>query len=62
MHIGRKLLCKARRKDSERDLMSVEDIEKPESMAAFFDASATGYDAHMREIIFSAIGGWFQGF
>jgi len=30
--------------------MSVEDIEKPENMAAFFDARAAGYDDHMRDI------------
>jgi len=33
--------------------MSVEDIEKPEDMAAFFDARAAGYDEHMRDFIFS---------
>lgn len=35
-----------------RYLMSVEDIEKPESMAAFFNAKATGYDDYMRDSIF----------
>ena len=32
--------------------MSVEDIEKPENMAAFFDFRAAGYDDHMRDIVF----------
>jgi len=32
--------------------MSVEDVEKPENMAAFFDARAVGYDDHMRDNIF----------
>jgi tRNA (cmo5U34)-methyltransferase len=38
--------------DTEQNLMSVEDIEKPENMAAFFDARAAGYDDHMRYDIF----------
>lgn len=33
--------------------MSVEEMEKPENMAAFFDARAAGYDDHMRDNIFS---------
>ena len=33
--------------------MSVEDTEKVEEMAAFFDARAVGYDDHMRDIVFS---------
>jgi len=33
--------------------MSIEDIEKPENMAAFF-ARATGYDVHMRDIAFES--------
>ena len=32
--------------------MSVEDEEKVEEMAAFFDARAAGYDAYMRDSIF----------
>ena len=32
--------------------MSVEEIEKPENMAAFFDVRAAGYDDHMRDIVF----------
>ena len=32
--------------------MSVEDVEKPENMAAFFDLRAAGYDDHMRDNIF----------
>ena len=32
--------------------MTVEDLEKPENMAAFFDARAAGYDHHMRDNIF----------
>ena len=32
--------------------MSVEDVEKPENMAAFFDARAAGYDDYMRDSIF----------
>jgi tRNA (cmo5U34)-methyltransferase len=32
--------------------MSVEDPEKPEEMAAFFDVRAAGYDDHMRDDIF----------
>jgi tRNA (cmo5U34)-methyltransferase len=35
--------------------MTTEDeIEKPENMAAFFDARASGYDAHMRGNIFES--------
>ena len=34
--------------------MSVEDMEKPENMAAFFDARAAGYDDHMRDNIFES--------
>jgi tRNA (cmo5U34)-methyltransferase len=33
--------------------MSADDLEKVESMAAFFDARAAGYDDHMRGYIFS---------
>ena len=33
--------------------MGMVDKEKPENMAAFFDARAAGYDDHMRDIIFS---------
>jgi len=32
--------------------MSVEGVEKPENMAAFFDARAAGYDDYMRDDIF----------
>ena len=35
--------------------MSEEKMEKPERMAAFFDARATGYEDHMREVVFSDI-------
>jgi tRNA (cmo5U34)-methyltransferase len=35
------------------ETMSVEDTEKTEEMAAFFDARAAGYDDHMRGYIFS---------
>jgi tRNA (cmo5U34)-methyltransferase len=41
------------KRGTEQNLMSVEDIEKPEDMAAFFDARAAGYDEHMRDFIFS---------
>ena len=34
--------------------MSVEDTEIPESMAAFFDARAEGYDDHMRDVAFES--------
>lgn len=34
--------------------MSVEDIERPESMAAFFDARAIGYDDYMRDMAFES--------
>jgi tRNA (cmo5U34)-methyltransferase len=37
----------------ERNLMSVEDEEKPENMAAFFDTRAAGYDEHMRGFVFN---------
>jgi len=30
--------------------MSVEDVERPEEMAAFFDARAAGYEDHMRAV------------
>jgi tRNA (cmo5U34)-methyltransferase len=33
--------------------MSVEDMEIPEEMAAFFEVRAAGYDDHMRDIVFS---------
>ncbi len=33
--------------------MSVENIEKPEDMTAFFDARAAGYDDHMRDVVFT---------
>ena len=33
--------------------MSIEDIEKPEAMTAFFDLRASGYEDHMRELVFS---------
>jgi tRNA (cmo5U34)-methyltransferase len=32
--------------------MSAEELEKPEAMAAFFNARAAGYDAHMRDNVF----------
>ncbi len=33
--------------------MSIEDIEKPETMAAFFDNRTEGYDEYIRDYIFS---------
>ena len=34
------------------NLVSAEDNETPEEMAAFFDARAAGYDDHMRHEVF----------
>jgi tRNA (cmo5U34)-methyltransferase len=32
--------------------MSIEDVEKPETMAAFFDVRAAGYDDYIRDMVF----------
>jgi tRNA (cmo5U34)-methyltransferase len=54
MHVWGNLLFKARRQETERNLLGVEDTEKPEDMAAFFDVRAAGYDDHMRDDIFES--------
>ena len=60
MHIWPNPLSKARSQDKGRVLMS-DDTEKPETMAAFFDTRAAGYDDHMRDIFTDATLAQFYG-
>lgn len=54
MPIQHNLLLQSKTTGDRQNLMSAEDEEKVEEMDAFFDARATGYDDHMRDIAFES--------